>query len=63
MSNGLVVERSGKNARESNPIRPGARGGQRLLDGFVEELALNLPEVHGDENDEKAKSIAVHFGH
>ncbi len=44
MSNGLVVERKGKNS-DLKVIDPrGEKAGQQLLDSFVEELALNLPK-------------------
>jgi hypothetical protein len=62
MSNGLVVERSGKNAALKVIDPSGARGGQRLLDGFVEELALNLPKFMGMKNDEKAKVLLSILG-
>ena len=62
MSNGLVVERSGKNAALKVIDPSGARGGQRLLDSFVEELALNLPKFMGMKNDEKAKVLLSILG-
>lgn len=62
MSNGLVVERSGKNAALTVIDPSGARGGQRLLDGFVEELALNLPKFMAMKNDEKAKVLLSILG-
>jgi len=44
MSNGLVVERKGKNS-DLKVIDPaGRKGGQQLLDSFVEQLALDLPK-------------------
>lgn len=62
MSNGLVVERSGKNSALKVIDPSGARGGQRLLDGFVEELALNLPKFMAMKNDEKAKVLLSILG-
>lgn len=62
MSNGLVVERSGKNAALKVIDPSGARGGQRLLDSFVEELALNLPKFMAMKNDEKAKVLLSILG-
>lgn len=54
MSNGLVVERSGKNAALKVIDPSGARAGQRLLDSFVEELALNLPKFMAMKDADKA---------
>jgi len=43
LSNGLTVERKGKNAALTVTDPSGKRAGQTLLDSFVEELAINLP--------------------
>ena len=57
LSNGLVVERRGKNGdlRVTDP--DGKRAGQRLLDSFLEELALNLPRFL--EGTDKARAEAL----
>lgn len=54
LSNGLLVERKGKNAalRVTDPA--GRKGGQKLLDEFVEELALNLPKFLAMSGKDKA---------
>ena len=44
LSNGLTVERKGKNAALTVTDPTGAKSGQRLLDSFIEELALDLPK-------------------
>ena len=44
MDNGLVVERKGKNSDLKVTDPEGQKGGQQLLDSFVEELAINLPK-------------------
>jgi len=62
MSNGLVVERSGKNASLKVIDPSGARAGQRLLDSFVEELALNLPKFLSMNSAEKAKILLSILG-
>jgi DNA repair exonuclease SbcCD ATPase subunit len=62
MSNGLVVERSGKNASLKVIDPSGARAGQRLLDSFVEELALNLPKFMAMNPAEKAKVLLSILG-
>ena len=54
MSNGLVVERKGKNS-DLKVIDPrGEKAVQQLLDSFVEELALNLPKFMNQTSKEKA---------
>lgn len=57
LSNGLVVERKGKNS-DLKVIDPeGQKAGQNLLDSFVEELALNLPKFINSSNKEKANIL------
>lgn len=54
LSNGLVVERAGKNSALKVTDPSGTRSGQRLLDSFTEELALNLPKFMSSSSREKA---------
>lgn len=54
LSNGLVVSRSGKNAALKVTDPTGAKAGQKLLDSFCEELALNLPKFLAMTGREKA---------
>lgn len=62
MSNGLVVERKGKNS-DLKVIDPsGNKGGQQLLDTFVEDLALNLPKFMESNNKEKANTLLQIIG-
>lgn len=57
LSNGLVVERKGKNS-DLKVIDPdGRKGGQQLLNEFVEELTLNLPRFMQANNREKADTL------
>lgn len=57
LSNGLVVERKGKNS-DLKVIDPnGQKGGQQLLDSFVEELAINLPKFMNASSKEKANIL------
>ncbi|MDT2264079.1 ATP-binding protein [Paenibacillus larvae] len=57
LSNGLVVERKGKNS-DLKVIDPnGQKGGQQLLDSFVEELAIDLPKFMNASNREKANIL------
>lgn len=54
LSNGLIVERKGKNS-DLKVIDPnGQKGGQQLLDSFVEELAIDLPKFMNATSKEKA---------
>ncbi|MCK9327513.1 MAG: ATP-binding protein [Bacteroidales bacterium] len=62
MSNGLVVERKGKNS-DLKVIDPtGQKGGQQLLNEFVEQLALDLPKFMGANNREKANTLLQIIG-
>lgn len=62
LSNGLVVERKGKNS-DLKVIDPnGQKGGQQLLDSFVEELAIDLPKFMSASNKEKANILLQIIG-
>lgn len=57
LSNGLIVERKGKNS-DLKVIDPnGQKGGQQLLDSFVEELAIDLPKFMNATSKEKANIL------
>lgn len=62
LSNGIVVERSGKNSTLKVTDSTGKKGGQTLLDSFVEELAINLPKFMEATNKEKAKTLLQIIG-
>lgn len=62
MSNGMVVERKGKNAALKVSDPAGRRSGQQLLNEFVEELALNLPKFLAMKDDEKAEVLLQTLG-
>lgn len=62
MSNGLVVERKGKNSALKVTDPEGGKGGQRLLDEFVEQLALNLPKFMEASGKEKANTLLKVIG-
>mgnify|MGYP005756068075 FL=1 len=57
MSNGLVVERKGKNSSLKVTDPSGQKGGQQLLNEFVEQLALDLPKFMECSGKEKAKTL------
>lgn len=57
LSNGLVVERKGKNAALKVIDPQGNRAGQKLLDSFLSELALDLPKFMQSSDREKADTL------
>jgi predicted ATP-dependent endonuclease of OLD family len=62
MNNGLIVERKGKNS-DLKVIDPtGNKGGQQLLNEFVEQLALDLPKFMEQTNKEKASTLLQIIG-
>lgn len=62
MSNGLVVERKGKNSSLKVTDPNGSKGGQQLLNDFVEQLALDLPKFMESSGREKAKILLQIIG-
>lgn len=54
MNNGLIVERKGKNSTLKVTDPNGEKGGQQLLNEFVEQLALDLPRFMEASGKEKA---------
>lgn len=57
LSNGIVVERGGKSAALKVTDPSGKKSGQRLLDAFVEKLALDLPAFLNATTAEKGKTL------
>lgn len=57
MNNGLVVERIGKNSDLKVTDPAGKKGGQQLLNEFVEQLALDLPRFMEASGQEKARTL------
>lgn len=62
MDNGLVVERKGKNSDLKVTDPSGKKGGQQLLNEFVEELALNLPKFMEASGKDKANTLLQIIG-
>lgn len=62
LSNGLVVERRGKNSSLTVTDPTGRRGGQQILNGFVEQLALDLPKFLQAGDKEKADTLLKIIG-
>jgi putative recF/recN/SMC N domain protein len=57
LSNGLIVERKGKNS-DLKVIDPrGEKAGQQLLNSFIEKLALDLPRFMEASDTEKASTL------
>ncbi|MGN1332076.1 MAG: AAA family ATPase [Lachnospiraceae bacterium] len=62
LNNGLVVERKGKNSDLKVTDPEGNKGGQQLLNEFVEQLALNLPKFMEANGKEKADTLLKIIG-
>ncbi len=62
MSNGLVVERKGKNSSLTVTDPNGRKGGQQLLNEFVEQLAIDLPRFMEASSREKADTLLKIIG-
>lgn len=62
LSNGLIVERKGKNSDLKVTDPSGQKAGQQLLDLFVEELALNLPKFIESSAKDKANTLLQIIG-
>lgn len=62
LSNGIVVERKGKNSALTVTDPSGRRCGQQLLNSFVEELALDLPRFMEASDREKADILLKIIG-
>lgn len=57
LSNGIIVERSGKNSDLKVTDASGRRAGQQLLNSFVEQLALDMPRFMQSTGREKAAAL------
>ncbi|MGN1133786.1 MAG: AAA family ATPase [Oscillospiraceae bacterium] len=62
LDNGLVVERSGKNSSLKVIDPNGNKGGQQLLNSFVEQFALDLPKFMNQSSKEKANTLLKIIG-
>lgn len=62
MNNGLIVERKGKNSALKVTDPEGKKGGQQLLNEFVEQLALDLPKFMEAPDKEKAQILLQIIG-
>lgn len=57
MDNGLIVERKGESSALKVIDSVGCRGGQQLLNEFVETFALDLPRFMDQSSKEKANTL------
>ena len=57
LSNGFVVERKGKNSDLKVTDPQGNKGGQQLLNEFVEQFAIDLPKFIEASSKEKAQTM------
>lgn len=62
LSNGLIVERKGKNSALKVTDPNGKKGGQQLLNEFIEALALDLPKFMSSTSKEKANILLKIIG-
>ncbi len=62
LSNGIVVERAGKNSSLKVIDSNGNKGGQQLLNEFIESFALNLPKFLQATANEKANILLQIIG-
>ena len=62
LNNGLIVERSGKNSALKVTDPSGQKAGQKLLNEFIEPLALNLPKFMNSSDKEKSETLLQIIG-
>ena len=62
LSNGLIVERKGKNSALKVIDPNGNKGGQQLLNEFIEQFALDLPKFMQGTSKEKAEILLQVIG-
>lgn len=62
LSNGMVVERLGKNGTLKVTDPRGQKGNQSLLDGFISQFALDLPKFMEADKNTKAKILLQIIG-
>jgi predicted ATP-binding protein involved in virulence len=62
LSNGLIVERKGKNSSLTVTDPQGDKSGQALLNSFISELALDLPKFMNSNDKTKAETLLKILG-
>ncbi|MGN1417506.1 MAG: AAA family ATPase [Oscillospiraceae bacterium] len=62
LSNGIIVERCGKNSDLKVTDETGKRGGQQLLNAFISSFALDLPKFMESSSKDKATVLLQIIG-
>ena len=62
LSNGIVVERKGKNSSLTVTDPSGKKAGQTLLNSFISQFALDLPKFMNASDKDKARSLLQIIG-
>lgn len=62
LSNGIVVERKGKNGSLHVTDTTGKKAGQQLLNDFISQLALNIPRFINGTDADKATALLQTLG-
>lgn len=62
LSNGIIVERKGKNSDLKVTDPDGKKAGQQLLNEVIEQLAIDLPKFMNATNKEKADTLLKIIG-
>lgn len=62
LSNGILVERSGKNSTLKVTDTTGRKAGQKLLDSFISSFALDLPKFINSSAKDKASTLLQIIG-
>ena len=62
LSNGIVVERKGKNGSLHVTDTTGKKAGQQLLNDFISQLALNIPRFMNGSDADKATALLQTLG-
>lgn len=62
LSNGIIVERSGKNSALKVLDPTGSKSGQKLLDSFIGTFALDLPKFMNSTTKDKANTLLQIIG-
>lgn len=62
LSNGLIIDRKGKNSTLSVIDPSGQKAGQQILNEFVEQLAIDLPKFIQSTSKEKANTLLQIIG-
>lgn len=57
LSNGMIVERKGKNSALTVTDPSGKKGGQQILNEFISTFALDLPKFLNANDQEKAQTL------